>query len=290
MVRPIIRINENKCNGCGQCVPDCPEGALQIIDGKARLVSDLFCDGLGACIGRCPLGAIEVETREAVPYDEKTVMLENIIPKGKNTILAHLSHLDTHGANDYLEIALRTVGESSLIDKKALLEDFVKGKVKPESSNKSGCPGSREVVLDTVLNHSMNKVDSKNHRSELTQWPIQLHLINPLSGIFKGADLLVAADCTAFALGGFHGQLLKNKKLVIACPKLDQGQDTYRDKLIKLIDTAGINTLTLAIMEVPCCGGLVYLAKQALEKASRKVPIKQIIVSISGEILEENWL
>lgn len=289
MVRSIIRIDEEKCNGCGQCVPGCPEGALQIIEGKARLVGDLFCDGLGACIGNCPLGAIEVETREAEPYDERFVMANQILPKGKATVKAHLEHLRSHGEIDYLTVALDELAGSSLTGKEDLIQDF---SLSLESCSKpaGGCPGSQERAISRKPDSPDLPEGNGFLTSALEQWPIQLHLINPAAPYFKGADLLVAADCTAFSLGGFHSQYLRNKRLIIACPKLDQGQDSYLEKITALIKDAGINTITVLRMEVPCCGGLTWLVKQALEKSMVKVPVKQVIVGINGEIQEEAWL
>lgn len=287
MVREIIKIDEDICNGCGQCVPDCPEGALQMIDGKARLVSDFFCDGLGACVGRCPVGAIEVEKREAPPYDEKTVMEKNIMPKGKNTILAHLKHMKDHGANDFLEIALDSLRNSDLNDKDEILKEFRLSNVAPAGGCASGgCPGSAE----REIKHKAETTFNGEVPSELQQWPVQMHLISPMSPAFSEADFLLAADCTAFALGGFHSELLKGKALGIACPKLDQGADIYIEKIKQLIDGAKINTLTVAIMQVPCCGGLLAIAQQAAAEAERKVPIKKMVVSVEGKILQESWV
>lgn len=275
MIRPIIKIDENLCNGCGLCIPDCPEGALQVIDGKARLVSDLFCDGLGACMGRCPEGAIQVETREASPYDEKTVMLENILPKGKNTLLAHLRHLLHHGADEYLLQAESVLRTSGVAGSEAILKDWEEEK--RDISNKKVPAGE-----------GMSKKVSET--SELTHWPIQLHLINPQAEHFFKADLLIAADCTAFSFANFHGEFLSGKKMVIACPKLDQATDVYISKIAALINQGAVNTITVVIMEVPCCGGLNYLVTKAQESATRKVPVRQIILSIKGETLRDQWL
>lgn len=202
MKRDIIKIDEDLCNGCGDCVPNCHEGALQVIDGKARLVNDHLCDGLGACIGHCPEGAITIE--------------------------------------------------------KASIQD------------------------DTIA--------TLEQPSELRQWPVQLHLVNPQAPYFKSADLLLAADCVAFSMGGFHSNHLKGKSLAIACPKLDQGTDSYVEKLTAMIDNAKVNTITVMMMEVPCCGGLLNMVRSAMVSASRKVPVKKVIVGINGEVLQEVWV
>lgn len=274
--REIIKIDEEKCNGCGICVPNCPEGALQIIDGKARLVSDLFCDGLGACIGNCPEEAISIEEREAEEYDEKKVM-ENIVKQGKNTIKAHLKHLKDHNADKYLKQAEEFLKERGI--KNPINED--------NHLHEGACPGSK--ILD-FSNHNTNDGDRGKRTSKLRQWPIQLHLISPNAPYFIGKDVLLAADCTAFSIGDFHKDFLKGKTLAIACPKLDSDRDIYIEKIKKMIDEAKINTLTVMVMEVPCCSGLLQIAKKALDSSIRKIPIKQIVVGIKGDILKEEWI
>jgi len=280
MKRSIIKIDEGKCNGCGLCVPNCPEGALQIIDGKARLVSDLFCDGLGACLGHCPEGAITVEEREAELYDEKKVMI-NIVKHGENTIKAHLKHLKDHNQDEFYQQALDYLKEKNI--------DISEEDVNPmQHQHFSGCPGSQtmEFTKETSV-----KEDLEGKRpSMLTHWPVQMHLISPNAAHYQGADLLLAADCAAFSLGDFHKDYLKGRTLAIACPKLDEGQEIYLEKLKALIDTAKINTLTVMVMQVPCCSGLLRLARKAVEEADRKIPIKLIVVSIQGEILMEEWV
>lgn len=277
MEREIITIDEEKCTGCELCIPNCPEGAIQIIDDKARLISDLFCDGLGACIGHCPEEAITIEKREAEPYDEKKVM-ENIIKQGENVIRAHLKHLKDHGEQQYLDEAIEVLKEKNV-------------EVPPVESEQqihSGCPGAKAMTFSTA-GESVETAGEKR-RSELTQWPVQLHLIPPMAPHFQGRDFLLSADCVAYSVGDFHRDFLKGKALTIACPKLDDGQGVYLDKLVALIDTSKINTLTVMTMEVPCCGGLVNLARQAAAAASRKIPIKSIVISIQGEILSEEWV
>ncbi|NQT24224.1 4Fe-4S binding protein [candidate division KSB1 bacterium] len=283
MEREIITIDEDKCNGCGLCVPGCPEGALQIIDGKARLISDLFCDGLGACIGECPEGAIEIEKREAEPYDERTVM-ENIIKAGPNTIKAHLAHLKDHGETAFLKIAVDVLKEKNLEVPQGINEE---DKPVQHGHAVGVCPGSKPMNFNNETPIQSNEGDVS---SQLTHWPVQLHLVSPRAPYFEGADVLLAADCTAYALGDFHQRFLKEKALAIACPKLDEGHDIYLAKLIAMIDDAKINTLTVLIMQVPCCGGLIHMAKQAAEQASRKIPIKKVVVGIKGEILSEDWV
>ena len=290
MKRQIVQIDEEKCNGCGICIPNCHEGALQIIDGKARLISDLMCDGLGACLGHCPEGALEIIEREAAPYDEIAV-IKDIIPKGKNTMIAHLQHLKEHSETTYLKQAVNWLEENR--NNLPFDLDEVKFKVhtmqKPqthESGGGCGCMGSQEMSFDKKeASQEITEV-----QSELRQWPVQLHLVSKNAQYFRNADLLLAADCVAFSMGNFHQKFLKGKGLAIACPKLDSNMEVYVEKLIGMIDEAKVNTITVMIMEVPCCGGLLQLAKTALQQATRKVPLKVIIVSVQGEVIKEEWI
>lgn len=284
MKRKIISIDEEKCTGCGLCIPNCPEGAIQMIDDKARLVSDLFCDGLGACLGHCPEDAITIEEREAEPYDERKVMA-NIVKQGGNVIKAHLEHLKGHGAHEYLKEAIAFLKEKEINNP---LEQKETKEMNHQHAAHEGCPGAKSMKFADKKN---DKADETGKRaSELTHWPLQLHLMSPMAPQFQGADVLLAADCVAYALGDFHKDHLKGKALAIACPKLDQDQDSYIEKITALIDDAKINTLTVMIMEVPCCMGLLDLAKQAAAKATRKVPLKSLIVGLQGNILKEDWV
>jgi ferredoxin len=268
MKRTVIKIDEELCNGCGICVNGCHEGALQLIDGKARMISDLYCDGLGACIGDCPVGAIDFEEREAEPYDEIAVM-ERLVPKGEKTIRAHLLHLKEHNETALLAQGLRYLEEHNIeIDM-----DIENNNEQNSDCGQafSACPGSREMSFAPVK----PVVPIGSTPSQLRQWPVQLHLLNPQAGYFRGADVVLAADCTAYAYGGFHNRFLRNRILAIACPKLDSNKEVYVSKIADMIDGAQINTLTVVIMEVPCCGGLLQLVKMALEQASNKVPVKK---------------
>ncbi len=279
MKRKIITIDEEKCTGCGLCIPRCPEGAIQVIDGKARLVGDLFCDGLGACLGECPEGAISIEEREAQPYDERKVM-ENIAKQGQNVIKAHLEHLREHQQDEYFKQAVAFLEDKGINNPLAGHEKT--GQTAARLPILTGCPGT--------LSHGISKTPSakaesgSKRPSQLDHWPVQLHLISPLASHYRGKDVLLAADCVAYALGDFHRDYLSGKALAIACSKLDTDQDVYIEKIRSLIDDAGIKTLTVMIMEVPCCRGLLLLARQALAKASRKIPLKYIVVGLAGEI------
>lgn len=290
MKRDMIKIDEEKCNGCGLCIPNCHEGALQIIDNKARLVSDLMCDGLGACLGYCPQGALTIEEREAEAYDEYKVMAQ-MVEKGKNTVIAHLTHMKDHNEMEFLRQGIE------YLQKNEAHYDFSLAAVMFAVHNSGGsscgsgggsCPGSAEQAIKPKATPVV--AQAQPQQTELRHWPVQMHLVNPSSAYFRQSDLLLAADCSAYALPDFHSNHLKGKTLAIACPKLDSGQESYLQKLIALIDEAKVNTITVLIMEVPCCGGLLQLAKRAAAEASRKVPIKVLTVSIEGEILQEEWV
>lgn len=282
MKRQIISIDEDKCNGCGICIPNCHEGALQMIDNKARLISDLFCDGLGACIGHCPEGAIEMIEREAEPYDEIKVMKE-MVKKGKNTIIAHLNHLKDHGADEFLNQALDYLKEHNI--------DIQMDKEKKHAHGSAcGCPGSAAMDFREAAPAAAVTANIQTEApSELRQWPVQLHLLNPNAPYFKNADVVLAADCTAFAMGGFHSKFLKGKTLAIACPKLDSNMEVYVEKIAAMVELARINTLSVIMMEVPCCSGLLQVAKMAVNKSGRNIPIKKVIVSIQGQVTHEDW-
>jgi len=271
MERDVIRINEEKCNGCGSCVTGCPEGALQVIDGKARLISDLFCDGLGACIGDCPEGAIEVERREAEPYDEYKVM-ENIVKAGPNVTKAHLKHLHEHGQTKYLNEALDFLKEKNIE-----IPDY-----EEEAPLACGCPGSAMQVPEPK---PASGESPQILSAELGNWPVQLQLLNPNAPYLKNADLLITADCVPFAYANFHQRFLKDKVLIILCPKLDKTIDEYVDKLSEIFTRQDIKSITIVHMEVPCCSGIEVIVKRALEKAQKNIIIKDYTISINGEII-----
>jgi len=269
MLRKIIEIDEAKCNGCGNCIPGCPEGALQVIDGKARLVSDLFCDGLGACVGECPTGAMRVVERESEPYDERRVMV-NIIRAGTGTIRAHLKHLQGHGAKELYDIAVAVLQEQGIEIPKC--EDE-----KPASC---GCSGSmnRTIKPSAICN------ETTDVPSQLQQWPTQLHLLNPAAGFFANADLLICADCVPFALANFHQKYLCGKVVINFCPKLDQSAESYIGKLTQILQQNKINSITVLKMEVPCCGGTEAYVRQAIQQANIDIKVQVDMVSISGNI------
>ncbi len=268
----MIKIDEDKCNGCGVCIPNCPEGALRIIDGKARLISDLFCDGLGACIGHCPLGAISFEEREAQQYEEKKVM-ENIVRQGANVIKAHLKHLKDHGEKEYLRQALEYLKENGF---------KTEGLADEQRSVPCACPGST-VEDRRKEQETCDSGKKKESASALRQWPIQLNLVPSTAPFLDNADLLIAADCVPFSYGNFHDDFLKGKVLLIGCPKLDD-PSYYEEKLAEVFSLNKIKSITCVHMEVPCCFGLVRLVKAALGRSGKDIPLEAVNIGIKGSI------
>lgn len=245
--RKIVEIDRAKCDGCGLCTTACAEGALEIDgEGKAVLVREIFCDGLGACLAVCPTGALKVIERESEEYDPRA---------------AHAHVLKTRGS----EAASKIHGIEG-----------AQGRPAP-----SGCPGSLAREIPPAPEAAVRP--SGPQASHLSQWPIQLLLVSPLAPYFRGSDLLIAADCTAFALGGFHQDLLKGRKLVIACPKLDRTAG-YVEKLTELIRGNDLKSLTVAIMTVPCCSGLERLVREAVERSGRPIDVAKVVIGIDGTI------
>lgn len=258
--RTIIKIDEDKCNGCGLCVNACAEGALQIVDGKAKLVSDVYCDGLGACIGDCPVGALTFEEREAEAFDEAAV--EKHLVEQKQVAPAP---------------SAPPAGGCPGAQMRSLAGKQIGG----------GCPGSamRTFERKAESDDANNEVES-----ELAQWPIQLHLVQPAAPYFLRADIVIAASCSAFACGGFHPKLLRGKSLIIACPKLDD-KTGYVEKLTALFQHARPYAVTVVRMEVPCCSGLTQLVEQARPAAAdAQTPVREITLSLTGDIVQEREL
>ena len=306
-VRKIIEIDQELCDGCGNCIPNCPEGALQVIDGKARLVSDLFCDGLGACIGECPIGAIKVVEREAEPYNEAKVMA-NIAKQGKNVIAAHLNHLKDHGEAGLYNEAIKYLKDNNI--------EFTEDKTEVENMNDTerlpcGCPGSAvmdlrdEKVCDDKKLQAQSATDNKapanadsgkaakiaellseltKRESKLKQWPVQLMLMPPSAPYLNGSDLVIAADCVPFAYAGFHEDFLEGKSLLVGCPKLDDSE-YYVKKITEIFEQNDIRSVTVVHMEVPCCFGMLNIVKQAIKDSGKDIPLKTVNIGIRGNIL-----
>lgn len=239
IIRKIIEINEKLCNGCGNCVTGCVEGALRIIDNKAKVISDTFCDGLGACIGECPTGALRLVEKETVPFDEKAVK-EHLAEKEKPALPC-------------------------------------------------GCPSAHIQIFGKPPGEAVNKLKNivqVNEESSLTHWPVKIKLIPAGAPFLKGADLLILADCTAVAFPTLHRDLIKGKVVMLGCPKFDDAHE-YVNKFADIFKTAGINSITTVVMEVPCCSGLPVIVKKGMEEANKQIPMKEIVLSVRGTILKQ---
>ena len=232
MIRQIIRIDEDKCNGCGACASACHEGAIEMVDGKAKLTREDYCDGLGDCLPACPTNAITFEDREAPVYDEAAVLA------------------------------------SKLKQEKEVLP--------------CGCPGTQ---LKEMKRESCDySAPGNSVGSQLSQWPVQIKLVPVHAPYFDGANLLIAADCTAYAYGNFHNEFIRNRITLIGCPKLDEGE--YTEKLTEIIQNNNIKSVTIVRMEVPCCGGIEYAAQRALQCSGKFIPWQVITISTDGQIID----
>ena len=258
MIREIVRIDEEKCNGCGLCVPACAEGAIKMVDGKAKLIADNLCDGLGACLGHCPEDAIIIERRAADEFDEAAVE-EHLKEQGLPP-LPHSAHAPAGGGCPSAQVVN--------------LE-----KMPPAG----GCPSARVLNIHREEPVRESGEEAERRPSELRQWPVQMHLVPPSAPFLRDADLLLAADCAAFAHADFHRDFIKGKALLIGCPKLDDGQ-AYLQKLTAILAQNDIRSLTVAHMEVPCCTGLIFLARQAIEASGKDVPLETVKIGIQGDL------
>jgi len=248
VMRKIIEIDDELCTGCGQCVPSCAEGALEIIDGKARMIAEKYCDGLGACLGECPEGALRIVEREADDFDEHAV-------------------------------------EELLAAKKL--------KPKAEMQSPCGCPSSQLQTFQTSAPPDKAakfiSQPSAPTNSTLTHWPVQIRLVPPSAPFLRGADLLVAADCTAFAYPDFHKNLLAGKVLMVGCPKFDE-TEAYVQKFTEIFKSADLRSLTLAIMEVPCCGAMRMIAGEAMKRAGVNIDGSVAVIGARGHLVKKEPL
>ena len=242
ITRKIIEIDDDLCDGCGQCVPACAEGAIEIVDGKARIVAEKYCDGLGACLGECPNDALSIVEREADDFDEEAV-------------------------------------EAYLKEKDQIRQPI-------EQPVPSGCPSARiQTFMPSIPCQAANApVGQSNAASALTHWPIQIHLVPPNAPFLKGADLLIAADCTPVAYPNFHQDFLRGKVVMVGCPKFDDVQG-YIQKFTDIFKVADIKRITTVVMEVPCCSGLPMIIKKAMQAAGKNIPTEEVVISTRGEIL-----
>jgi NAD-dependent dihydropyrimidine dehydrogenase PreA subunit len=241
VMRKIIEIDEELCDGCGECVPGCAEGAIEIIDGKARLVSESYCDGLGACLGECPNGAISIEEREAEDFDEEAVE-------------AYLKEQ----AEKPVDVPLACGCPSTQV------QTFI-----PKASEQAWVADGSQPGAESTFSH----------------WPVQINLVPPIAPFLKGADLLIAADCTPLAYPNFHRDFLKGKVVMIGCPKFDDVEE-YILKFTEIFKVAGIKSITALVMEVPCCSGLPMIVKRAMDAAGKDIPMEEIVISTKGDILK----
>ncbi|MEA4824586.1 MAG: 4Fe-4S binding protein [Clostridiaceae bacterium] len=234
MVRKIIKIDEEKCNGCGLCAQACHEGAIGMANGKAKLLRDDYCDGFGDCLPACPTGAISFEEREAIEYDEAAVM--------KNKLN------------------------------------------KQEKVLPCGCPGTQSKSIRRETACESVRPDSSENKSRLSQWPVQIKLAPTNAPYFADANLLISADCAAYAYGDFHNRFIRNRVTLIGCPKLDEGD--YSEKLTAIIKNNSIKSVTVVRMEVPCCGGIENAVKKALQNSGKFIPWQVVTISTDGRILD----
>ena len=251
--RQIVKIDEEKCTGCGLCVPSCAEGALQIVDGKARLVKEIYCDGLGACLGECPEDAITIEEREADEFDEEATA-------------EHLQRQQQTPPAAVLEL--------------------------PLAGHTGGCPGAMLRNLDdgaTDAAPTLTLASGASTQSRLGHWPVQISLLPPTGDIWSDADVLICADCVPFAMPDFHERLLAGKTVAVGCPKLDD-VDSYAEKLTGVFASNAVRSVTVASMEVPCCTGILVATKKALERAGKaEIEFHDVTIGIKGQILAETW-
>lgn len=266
--RSIIKILEDRCDGCGQCVDACPEGAIALVDGKARLVRDDYCDGLGACIGDCPQGAIEVEQRPADAYDERKVM-DNILPKGMETVKAHLEHLLHYNETEWYQEALDYLKEKGI---------EVPEHEKPAADGPCISPACDCNVVP------MQPLVPRSPPASGVQWPIQLRLLNPRSPFLKGRELLLAANCVGYVCDEPSAGWRGDATFATACTKVDDNPAEYVQRLKEMIEEGGVSSIRVMTMDVPCCQGLLNVAKMAVDASSVKVPLKHVVVDRDGRV------
>ena len=249
-VRKIIEIDEELCDGCGNCVPSCAEGALQIVDGKARVIADIYCDGLGACLGECPMGALKILEREADEFDEEAV--EKLLARQKQKEQTREAPVLSGGCPS------------------ARLQSFAS----PESSSASSpCQEANKPAA------------FEETESALSHWPVQIMLVPPTAPFLKGADLLVLADCVPVAFPTVHRDFLKGKAVMMGCPKFDDAQH-YIEKFAQICKQSGIKSITAVVMEVPCCSGLPIIVKKGMELSGVQIPMEEVVISTRGQILQ----
>jgi NAD-dependent dihydropyrimidine dehydrogenase PreA subunit len=263
MIRKIVQIDQEKCNGCGLCVPSCAEGAIRIVNGKAEIAADNLCDGLGACLGDCPQDAITIIEREADVFDEAAV--EKHLEASGAAPHAHGAHHAHHAAAHQAPSAAPAATQ-------------------PAAPHGGGCPGSRAVSFAPAPAAGETSGSTEKRPSQLAQWPVQLTLVPTTAPYFQDADLLITADCVPLAYADYHRDFLSGKAVVMGCPKLDDN-NAYLTKLTELFRVSRIKSITVLKMEVPCCGGIAMVAKQALAASGKEVPFSVVTISLKGEVV-----
>lgn len=254
MLRKLIKIDESLCDGCGVCIPSCPEGALKIVDGKARLVRESFCDGLGACLNDCPRGALSVIDAETERYDELGV-IDYLKANSPEKLELHQKHLNSAGGTGTDASARHHHGSG-------------------------GCPSTRTMMIERTADGG----GPVTTESRLRQWPIQFHLVSPGAPYFKNADIALVADCVPFAFAQFHEEILSKHPIAVGCPKLDD-LSSYYDKLLSIIKESGPRSIRVLIMEVPCCSGLLQIAREAVAQSGARIPVEVTVIGIKGNVI-----
>ncbi len=258
--RKIIHVDEDLCDGCGSCIPGCPEQALQIVETpkgpKARLVKDFYCDGLGACLGTCPTGALTITEEEVEPYNEEAT-IARIKNKAPEMLDTHLKHMKEHA------------------------DELPEHHSHEMPKGVHGCPGARMMHWKEK---EVPKGPQPKVESELRQWPVQIHLVPPFAPYLQNADIAIIADCVPFAYANLHPDLLKGKAVLVGCPKLDDS-NAYIEKIAQIIEHAKPKSLQVVHMEVPCCFGLIHIVQEAIKKSGSKLPLEEVTISIRGEVM-----
>ncbi len=260
MIRKIITIDEDICNGCGNCVTGCSEGAIAVIEGKAKLVKEEYCDGFGDCIGNCPLGAITIEEKESASFNETATKEYLFESQGEAAVKKMEEAMKRHSVHEH---------NTSI------------PAAHSEHVHHSGCPGKQSMYIGRDL----PEVNAEYVPSKLQNWPVQLHLLPLKAPYYKNANLLLAADCCAFAYGNFHSEFMTNRITAIGCPKLDDVK-TYLEKMTAIFAGNDIDSVTVAYMEVPCCMGIVRLAEESMRLSGKAIPLKKVKIGIRGNILQ----
>jgi NAD-dependent dihydropyrimidine dehydrogenase PreA subunit len=274
--RNIIEIDEEKCNGCGQCVSACAEGAIQLVNGKAKLVSENYCDGLAACLGECPEGALKIVERDADAFDPEAV--EQYLKKQGSGSRGH-KEKGFEGSRVQGDKGTRQGDSPTVFNSERRTQNS-------ELNLPCGCPSTHLQMFDSPCEAANRPVQHTDVDSALTHWPVQIKLVPPAAPFLKGADILIASDCTPVAYPGFHNDFLKGKTVLMGCPKFDDTEE-YINKFAEIFRIADIKSITALIMEVPCCSKMPFLIQQGMALAGKSIPVEIVVVSTRGKILKK---